>query len=103
MQPDRASDATNRRTAAGARISRTRLKSSKPHFLTVIPVWRSLGARPLPFGLGKDQLLSRTSYWLAPLVWLFLLPFRVVGIAVEGALSLVWAIVTLPARLLRAL
>lgn len=38
-----------------------------------------------------------------PLVWLFLLPFRVIGIAVEGALSLVWAVVTLPTRLLRAL
>ena len=38
-----------------------------------------------------------------PIVWLILLPFRVVGIAVGGALDLVWAIVTLPARLLRAL
>jgi hypothetical protein len=37
---------------------------------------------------------------LYPLVWLFLLPFRLVGIAVEGALKLVWAVVTLPARLL---
>ena len=35
-----------------------------------------------------------------PLVWLVLLPFRLVGIAVEGVLSLVWAVVTLPARLL---
>ncbi|MBV8729833.1 MAG: hypothetical protein JO336_08480 [Acidobacteriia bacterium] len=40
---------------------------------------------------------------LYPLVWLLLLPFRVVGIAVEGALALVWAIVTLPARALRAM
>jgi hypothetical protein len=40
---------------------------------------------------------------LYPLVWLVLLPFRIVGIAVGGALELVWAIVTLPARLLRAL
>lgn len=40
---------------------------------------------------------------LYPLVWLLLLPFRIVGIAVEGALELVWALVTLPARLLRAL
>ncbi len=39
---------------------------------------------------------------LYPLVWLFLLPFRLVGIAVEGALHLVWAVVTLPARLLTA-
>ena len=40
---------------------------------------------------------------LYPIVWLFLLPFRLVGIAVGGVLSLVWAIVTLPARLVRAL
>jgi len=40
---------------------------------------------------------------LYPLVWLILLPFRIVGIAVGGALELVWAIVTLPARLLRGL
>jgi hypothetical protein len=33
---------------------------------------------------------------LYPLVWLVLLPFRVVGIAVEGALRLVWSIVMLP-------
>ena len=37
---------------------------------------------------------------LYPLVWLLLLPFRIVGIAVGGALALVWAIVTLPVRLL---
>jgi hypothetical protein len=39
---------------------------------------------------------------LYPIVWLLLLPFRILGIAVEGALKLVWAIVTLPVRLLRA-
>jgi hypothetical protein len=39
---------------------------------------------------------------LYPLVWLLLLPFRLIGIAVEGVLELVWALVTLPARLLRA-
>jgi len=38
---------------------------------------------------------------LYPLVWLLLLPFRIVGIAVGGVLELVWAIVTLPARVLR--
>ena len=37
---------------------------------------------------------------LYPFVWLLLLPFRLVGIAVEGALKLVWAFVTLPARVL---
>jgi hypothetical protein len=40
---------------------------------------------------------------LYPLVWLVLLPFRLVGIAVGGALELVSAIVFLPARLLRAI
>jgi hypothetical protein len=34
-----------------------------------------------------------------PLVWLFLLPFRLAGFAVEGVLSLVRAIFLLPARL----
>jgi len=37
---------------------------------------------------------------LYPIIWLLLLPFRFVGIAVEGVLKLVWAIVTFPARLL---
>jgi len=47
--------------------------------------------------------LALVALVLYPLVWLLLLPFRLVGIAVEGALELVWAIITLPARLLRAL
>jgi hypothetical protein len=47
--------------------------------------------------------LTLAALVLYPLVWLLLLPFRVVGSAVGGALSLVWAIVTLPARLLRAI
>ena len=34
-----------------------------------------------------------------PLVWLLLLPFRLVGIAVEGVFSLLKAILFLPARL----
>ncbi len=38
---------------------------------------------------------------LYPVVWLLLLPFRLLGIAVEGALLLVWSIVTLPVRVLR--
>ena len=37
------------------------------------------------------------------LMWLLLLPFRIVGIAVGGVLELVWALITGPARLLRAL
>ena len=38
---------------------------------------------------------------LYPIVWLLLLPFRILGIAVGGVLELLWAILTLPARLLR--
>ena len=38
---------------------------------------------------------------LYPLVWLILLPFRIVGIAVGGVLELIWALFTLPARVLR--
>lgn len=45
--------------------------------------------------------LALVALILYPLVWLFLLPFRLVGIAVGGALELVWAVVTLPARVLR--
>ncbi len=37
---------------------------------------------------------------LYPVVWLLLLPFRIVGIAVGGVLELLRAIVSLPARLL---
>ncbi len=39
---------------------------------------------------------------LYPFVWLLLLPFRLVGIAVHGVLELVRAVVMLPARLLSA-
>lgn len=45
-------------------------------------------------------LLALVAY---PLVWVLLLPFRLVGIAVGGALELVGAIVFLPARMLRAI
>ena len=38
---------------------------------------------------------------LYPLVWLLLIPFRVVGIAVDGVLGLLTAIFMLPARLVR--
>ena len=37
---------------------------------------------------------------LYPLVWLLLLPFRIVGIAVDGVLELLRAVITLPARVL---
>ena len=45
--------------------------------------------------------LALTALVLYPLIWLFLLPFRIVGIAVGGVLELVKAIIFLPARVLR--
>jgi hypothetical protein len=37
---------------------------------------------------------------LYPLVWLVLLPFRIVGVAVEGVFQLLKAVILLPARVL---
>ncbi len=37
---------------------------------------------------------------LYPVLWLFLLPFRILGIAVGGALELLRSIILLPARVL---
>ncbi len=35
-----------------------------------------------------------------PIVWLLLLPFRLVGIAADGFLNLIRALISLPARVL---
>ena len=43
-------------------------------------------------------LLALIAY---PFVWLLLLPFRLLGMAVGGAFSLLGAILALPARVLR--
>lgn len=40
---------------------------------------------------------------LYPIVWLLLLPFRLLGIAVGGALELVGALISLPVRVIRAI
>lgn len=45
-------------------------------------------------------LLALIAY---PIVWLLLLPFRILGIAVHGVLDLVKALLFLPGRLLRAI
>ena len=47
--------------------------------------------------------LALAALVLYPLVWLLLLPFRLVGIAVGGVLELVSAIIFLPARVVRAI
>jgi len=44
--------------------------------------------------------LALLAILLFPLVWLFLLPFRLLGIAVDGAFQLLRAVITLPARVL---
>jgi len=47
--------------------------------------------------------LALAALILYPLVWLILLPFRLIGIAVGGVLELVWTLITLPARILKKL
>jgi hypothetical protein len=47
--------------------------------------------------------LALVALILYPFIWLILLPFRIIGIAVGGALELVAAIIFLPGRLLRAI
>ena len=44
-------------------------------------------------------LLALIAY---PFVWLILLPFRILGIAVHGVLALISAVIMFPARLLSA-
>lgn len=45
--------------------------------------------------------LALLALLLYPLVWLVLLPFRLIGIGVEAVFELLRAIVMLPARILR--
>ena len=45
--------------------------------------------------------LALVVLFLYPIVWLILLPFRILGFAVEGVLELLKGIILLPARLLR--
>ena len=45
--------------------------------------------------------LALLALLLYPIVWLLLLPFRLIGIAVDGVFEFLRALLTLPARLLR--
>lgn len=45
--------------------------------------------------------LAIVALLIYPIVWILLLPFRVLGIAVSDALHLFWVLVTLPMLLLR--
>jgi hypothetical protein len=46
--------------------------------------------------------LAIAALLLYPIVWLLLLPFRLLGIAVHGVFSLLEAIILLPVRAVRA-
>jgi len=46
--------------------------------------------------------LALAALLLYPLIWLILLPFRVVGIVVGGTFELIAALFYLPARMLRS-
>ena len=45
--------------------------------------------------------LALLALLLYPVVWVLLLPFRLVGIVVDGAFQLLRAVILLPARVLR--
>ena len=47
--------------------------------------------------------LALVALVLYPIVWLVLIPFRILGFAVEGVLELVAGIFRLPGRMLRAI
>jgi hypothetical protein len=47
--------------------------------------------------------LALAALVLYPIIWLLLIPFRIVGIAVDSVLTAVWVLVTLPVRVLRAI
>jgi hypothetical protein len=46
--------------------------------------------------------IALAALFFYPIVWLLLLPFRILGIAVHGVLELVKAVILLPFRLLSA-
>jgi hypothetical protein len=45
--------------------------------------------------------IALTALLLFPIVWLLLIPFRLLGLTVSAVLDLFKAVITLPARLLR--
>jgi hypothetical protein len=47
--------------------------------------------------------LALAALFLYPLIWLVLLPFRIVGVAVTGVFALITALFLLPAKALRAI
>ena len=68
------------------------------------PAWFRINRvqeRVLGYALITPVALLILALIAYPFVWLILLPFRIVGIAVGGVLALLSALFFLPARLLR--
>jgi hypothetical protein len=79
--------------------------------------WRGTAACGSSVGKGSKEMLVKFLLWcillvlcwplallalvLYPIVWLILLPFRIVGIAVDGVFDLLRGILFLPGRILR--
>jgi len=72
--------------------NRILVKNTRRHFLIKFLLWLILFVLCWP--------LAILSLLLYPVIWLILLPFRVLGIAVNGVLSVFKAIIMLPARIL---
>ena len=47
--------------------------------------------------------VALAALFLYPIIWLFLLPFRLVGLVVGGTFDLIGALFSLPARAIRAI
>ena len=77
-----------------SRPAETVLTSEKKTVLTFL-LWIVLFVVSWPLAL-----LALVLY---PIVWVLLLPFRLVGVVVTGVFELLTAIITLPAKAIRAL
>nr|ACN58902.1 hypothetical protein AKSOIL_0287 [uncultured bacterium BLR18] len=82
-------------------IVRTRSENYIVHIETAVPERRMLSFVMWLVLLFLCWPLALLALVLYPLVWLILLPFRLLGIGVEAVFELLRAIVLLPARVLR--
>jgi len=79
------------------RKHRERPTGLSPYYLSEAIMFTFLLWLVLLFFCWPLALLALILY---PFIWLLLLPFRIVGIAVEGVFELLKAIILLPSRLL---
>lgn len=61
-------------------------------FFAALVLWCLLLVLCWPLAIGL--------FFIIPLVWLFLLPFRIIGFTLAAAFKLVGAILTLPFRIM---